>query len=293
MHNNKLIFGIHVGSKWTQIVTVLIITHISVFMIQLLFSAVSTQWSPEPLFLLPNEQPEHLLGQHGFYPDFDKFTKLFWLYPPDALGHLRLWQLFTYMFLHSTTDPWHLIFNMLILWMFGGEVERILGSRRFLTLYFTAGIFAGICGCIFTPQSPIVGASAAIFAIVVAFAMYFPNSTIILYFFPIKAMYLVMLFTGITIFNCIIPKNNTIAYFAHLSGLFYGFLFVRYSYRVEKSLTRWQIHNHEKEFMRDQELREKVDKILEKVNREGLQNLTWKERNFLKNASKRYKKNRN
>lgn len=75
---------------------------------------------------------------------------------------------------------------MLVLWMFGSEVEKVLGQKKFLTLYFTAGIFAGICCCIFTPKVPILGASGAIFAIEVAFAMYFPNSMVIFYFFPIR-----------------------------------------------------------------------------------------------------------
>ncbi|MCF6158452.1 MAG: rhomboid family intramembrane serine protease [wastewater metagenome] len=287
MRNNRLIFGINIGSKWTRVVIILLIANISVFILQLLFSTVSSQWSPQIY-----EEIGNPAGHYGLYPASDKFTKLFWLYPPDAVGNLWLWQFFSYMFLHSTTDPWHLIFNMLVLWMFGSEVERVLGSRRFLTLYFTAGIFAGICCCLFTPLSPIVGASGAIFAIEMAFAMYFPNSTVIFYFFPMKAKYLVMIFTGITIFNCITPKSGNIAHFAHLGGLLYGFFFVRYSYRVSEYLSRWQIQYHEKEFMKEQELRAKVDEILEKVNREGLQNLTRKERNFLKNASKLYKKDR-
>src|SRR5574342_1173954 len=173
MRNNKLIFGINIGSKWTRVIMVLIIANVSVFMLQLLFSTVSLQWSPQLMNVLTEDQLGHSFTQPWYYPASDKFTKLFWLYPPDAVGHLWLWQLLTYMFLHSTIDPWHLIFNMLGLWMFGSEVERILGARRFLTLYFTAGIFAGICGCIFTPWSPMVGASGAIFAIEVAFAMYF------------------------------------------------------------------------------------------------------------------------
>ena len=168
----------------------------------------------------------------------------------------------------------------------------MLGTRRFLTLYFTAGIFAGICCCIFTPWTPIVGASGAILAIEIAFAMYFPNTTIIFYFFPMKAKYLVMILTGITIFNCIAPKTDNVAHYAHLGGLIYGFLFVRYSYRVSEYLKKLQIYQHEKELMKDQELRAKVDVILEKVNREGLQNLTWREKNFLKTASKRYKRNK-
>lgn len=291
MRNNKLIFGINIGSKWTRVIMVLIIANVSVFMLQLLFSTVSSQWAPQTLGILTDDQSGYTSVQQWYYPAPDKFTKLFWLYPLDAVGHLWLWQFFTYMFLHSTTDPWHLIFNMLVLWMFGSEVERVLGSRRFLTLYFTAGIFAGICCCIFTPQMSIIGASGAIFAIEVAFAMYFPNSTVIFYFFPIKAKYLVMIFAGITIFNCIVPKAGNVAHFAHLGGLVYGFLFVRYSYRVVEYLKKWQVYQHEKELVKERELRAKVDEILEKVNREGLQNLTWRERSFLKSASKRYKKN--
>lgn len=290
--NDRLTFGMNIGSKWTRIIMVLIIANVSVFMLQLLFSTVSLQWSPQVVNILTDEQLGRSAAYPWYYPASDKFTKLFWLYPPDTLGHLWLWQLFTYMFLHSTTDPWHLIFNMLGLWMFGSEVERVLGSRRFLTLYFTAGIFAGICCCVFTPGTPILGASGAIFAIEVAFAMYFPNSTVIFYVFPMKAKYLVMIFAGLTIFSCIIPRSGNVAHFAHLGGLVYGFLFVRYSYRVGDYLKKWQVRQHEKEFMKDQELHDKVDEILDKVNREGLKNLTWRERNFLKNASKQYKKNK-
>ncbi|HHT9129839.1 MAG TPA: rhomboid family intramembrane serine protease [Candidatus Brocadiaceae bacterium] len=290
MHNNRLIFGLNIGSKWTRVITVLIIANVGVFMLQLLFSTVSSQWSPHVMNILTDEQYASM--QPWYYPASDKFTKLFWLYPPDTVGHFWLWQLFSYMFLHSTTDPWHLIFNMLALWMFGREIERVLGYRKFLTLYFTAGIFVGICSCIFTPKTPILGASGAIFAIEVAFAMYFPNSTVIFYFFPIKAKYVVTVFAGITIFNCIVPRSGNIAHVAHLGGLVYGFLFVRYSYRVGKYLKKWQISQHEKELMKEQELRAKVDEILDKVNRKGLRNLTWRERTFLKSASKRYKKNK-
>ncbi len=270
---------------------VLIIANVSVFMLQLLFSTVSSPWAPPSIGILPDGQPGFTSLQPWYYPASDKFTKLFWLYPPDTVGHLWIWQLFSYMFLHSATDPWHLIFNMLVLWMFGSEVERVLGARKFLTFYFTAGIFAGICGCIFTPSTPIVGASGAIFAIEVAFAMYFPNSTVIFYIFPMKAKYLVMIFAGLTVFNCLIPRPGNVAHFAHLGGLVYGFLFIRYSYRVGDYFKRWQVYQQEKELVNEQEMRARVDEILDKVNREGLHKLTRKERNYLKNASKRYKKN--
>ncbi|HHT9128683.1 MAG TPA: rhomboid family intramembrane serine protease [Candidatus Wujingus californicus] len=290
---NKLTFGINIGSKWTRTIMILIIINVSVFMLQLLFSTVSSQLSPQLVITTNDVQDGSALLKPWYYPASDKFTKLFWLYPPDALGRVWLWQFFTYMFLHSTTDAWHLIFNMLVLWMFGSEVERVLGRRRFLTLYFTAGIFAGVCGCIFTPGSPMIGASGAIFAIEIAFALYFPNSTVIFYFFPIKAKYLAMIFTGITIFSCIVSNSGNVAHFAHLGGIIYGFLFVRYSYRIFEYLRKRQIQHHEREIVKEKMLREKVDEILDKVNREGLQNLSWRERNFLKNASRKYKKNRN
>lgn len=290
---NKLTFGINIGSKWTRTIMILIIINVSVFMLQLLFSTVSSQLSPQLVITANDVRDGSALLKPWYYPASDKFTKLFWLYPPDALGRVWLWQFFTYMFLHSTTDAWHLIFNMLVLWMFGSEVERVLGRRRFLTLYFTAGIFAGVCGCIFTPWSPMIGASGAIFAIEIAFALYFPNSTVIFYFFPIKAKYLAMIFTGITIFSCIVSNSGNVAHFAHLGGIIYGFLFVRYSYRIFEHLRKRQIQHHEREIVKEKMLREKVDEILDKVNREGLQNLSWRERNFLKNASRKYKKNRN
>lgn len=113
MHN-KLTFGINIGSKWTRVIMILIIINVSVFMLQLLFSTVSSQWSPQSIGILSDEQSGYK-SMHWYYAAADKFTKLFWLYPPDALGHLWLWQFVSYMFLHSTTDPWHLIFNMLTL----------------------------------------------------------------------------------------------------------------------------------------------------------------------------------
>ncbi len=287
MHYKRPAFGMSIGSKWTRVIKVLIIANVSVFMLQLLFSTVSSQWATQ--FALDGHSGLTVL-KPWCYPASDKFTKLFWLYPPDTIGHLWLWQFLTYLFLHSTTDPWHLILNMLVLWMFGGEVERVLGTRRFLTLYFTSGVFAGIFCCIFTPWAPLIGASGAIFAVEVAFAMFYPNSTIIFYFFPVKAKYLIMFFAGITIFNCVVPKTGSISHFAHLAGLLYGFLFIRYSYRVEKYLGKLQLYYQEKEISREREMRARVDNILEKVSREGLDNLTWRERSFLRSASKRYKK---
>lgn len=266
---------------------ILIIVNAGVFVIQLLFSTISSQWGTSPI--LPDSNFIDEIVQQPIIVGPDRFTTLFWLYPPFAVGKMWLWQFVSYMFLHSIHDPWHLIINMLVLWMFGGEVERVMGTRKFLTMYFTAGIFAGIMCCIFTPYNPILGASGAIFAIEIAFAMFFPNVTIIFYVFPIKAKYLVTIFAGITIFNCLLPSGGNVAHFAHLGGLVYGFLFIRYEPRFSQLIISWQKQQRERSERKGDELRDEVDQLLDKVNREGFKSLTKKEKAFLKNASKRFR----
>jgi membrane associated rhomboid family serine protease len=103
-----------------------------------------------------------------------------------------LWQLFTYIFLHG--DVSHILFNLLALWMFGGELENYWGSRKFLFYFFFCGIGAGICTVIFSPYQliPVIGASGAIYGILLAFGWLFPNRLIYIYFlFPIPAKYFV------------------------------------------------------------------------------------------------------
>ena len=279
-------FGVTIGSKWTRVIMILIIVNVTVFIIQLLFSTISSQWGVPTMGMSP--ETDGVVHHVALGPD--RFTTLFWLYQPLAIGKLWLWQFVTYMFLHSVSDPWHIIFNMLVLWMFGSEVEKAMGTRRFLTMYFTAGIFAGIFGCLFTPNNPILGASGAIFAVEIAFAMFYPNATIIFFVFPIKAKYLVTIFAGITVFNCLMPTGGNVAHFAHLGGLLYGFLFIRYEPRFTNFIISWQNQQKENEYRKEEEVRKVVDALLDKVNRTGMKSLTRRERSYLKNASKRYRK---
>jgi len=281
-------FGVTIGSKWTRVIMILIIVNVTVFIVQLLFSTISSQWGVPTMGMSP--ETDGVVHHVALGPD--RFTTLFWLYQPLAIGKLWLWQFVTYMFLHSVSDPWHIIFNMLVLWMFGSEVEKAMGTRRFLTMYFTAGIFAGIFGCLFTPNNPILGASGAIFAVEIAFAMFYPNATIIFFVFPIKAKYLVTIFAGITVFNCLMPTGGNVAHFAHLGGLLYGFLFIRYEPRFTNFIISRQNQQKENEYRKEEEVRKAVDALLDKVNRTGMKSLTRRERSYLKNASKRYRKMR-
>ena len=140
-----------------------------------------------------------------------------------------LWQLVTYMFLHG--GFFHVLFNMFGLWMFGSDIERLWGTRRFLSYYFFTGIGAGIFTLILTPNGlvPTIGASGAIYGILLAFAWFFPERRILLYFvFPIPARIFVMIFGGIELLASITQQpGGTIAHLAHLGGLVFGWVYLR------------------------------------------------------------------
>ncbi len=154
---------------------------------------------------------------------------------PGLVWHeLYLWQLFTYIFLHG--DIPHILFNLLALWMFGGELENLWGSRRFLFYFFFCGIGAGIitvlCTIILTPQYqliPIIGASGAIYGILLAFGWLFPNRPIYIYFlFPIPAKYFVAIFGFLEFIYFSRGGGGGISHITHLGGLLFGFVYMAY-----------------------------------------------------------------
>lgn len=140
-----------------------------------------------------------------------------------------LWQLFTYIFLHGGIG--HLLFNLLALWMFGGELENYWGSKKFLGYFLFCGIGAGICTVVFTPYQfiPVIGASGAIYGILLAFGWFFPNRPIFIYFlFPIPAKYMVILYGLIELLSSMEGTGGGIAHLTHLGGLLFGFFYMAY-----------------------------------------------------------------
>jgi len=140
-----------------------------------------------------------------------------------------LWQLLTYLFLHGGIT--HLLFNLLALWMFGGELESYWGSRKFLWFFIFCGVGAGICTVIFTPYQyiPVIGASGAIYGILLAYGWLFPNRLIYIYFlFPIPAKYMVIIFGLIELFSSIEGTGGGVAHLTHLGGLLFGLLYMAY-----------------------------------------------------------------
>ncbi len=158
----------------------------------------------------------------------DRIEELLGMVPVLILQKGYIWQTVTYLFLHG--DFFHILFNMFALWMFGSDIERIWGTRRFLTYYFFTGIGAGLFSLLLTPNSavPTIGASGAVYGILLAFAWFFPERRILLYFmFPIPARVFVLIFGAIELLASISQSGSSIAHLAHLGGLVFGYIYLK------------------------------------------------------------------
>ncbi len=212
----------------------------------------------------------------------------------------RPWTLVTYMFLHG--GFMHVVFNMLMLFFFGPRLEERLGSRTFIWFYLVCGVGGAILSFA-TPYAMIVGASGAIFGVVVGFARYWPRENIYIWgVLPIQARVLAIVMVAISLFAGFAGARDGVAHFAHLGGLIAGWLFLRIwerqrQRRVVKqparprkvsivvdleSLERWKSIPRE----RLHEInREEVDKLVRKANQLGAKSLTADERDFLDRMS--------
>jgi membrane associated rhomboid family serine protease len=163
----------------------------------------------------------------------DIMTLRLGLSPQAVFEQLALWQPFTYMFLHSTTGIGHILFNMLALWMIGTELERTWGTRFFLKYYFITGLGAAATSLILAMfsgavyYSVTVGASGAIYGLLLAFAMYFPHRTLILFIFPVPARIAVTILGAIAFLSSIGGPGGGVAHSAHLGGLVVGYLYLK------------------------------------------------------------------
>jgi membrane associated rhomboid family serine protease len=165
----------------------------------------------------------------------------FGLVPGDVLRHFALWQFVTYMFLHDPFGFGHILFNMLTLWMFGSDLERTWGTRRFLRYYFLCGIGAGICVVIAnlffgSLNTRTIGASGAIYGLLLAFGYLYPDREILFSFlFPIKAKYFVMILGAIAFLSSLSASQGGVSHVAHLGGMIFGYAFLRNQGRLSAS----------------------------------------------------------
>lgn len=234
--------------------------------------------------------------------------------------HFLPWQVFTYMFLHGGFA--HLFFNMLALWMFGMELENTWGSRKFLTYYLLCGLGAAVANMLVAPLvgqlAPTVGASGAVFGVLVAFGMLFPDRPIYIYFLlPVRAKYFVAVYMAMELFYGVTGTSDGVAHFAHLGGAAVGLVYVlidRGMIPLGPWLRGWErrkenVYSGYERFTRKAEevheakfydiktgqkrkggkdiTQEDIDAILDKISAGGYQSLTEEEKRILFEASKK------
>jgi membrane associated rhomboid family serine protease len=162
----------------------------------------------------------------------DNFLVTYGALWPLASSNFEPWQLLTYSFLHGS--PVHLLFNMLALVMFGGDVERVWGRQRFLTYYFVCVLSAGLTQVLFTyltgSQAETIGASGGVFGVLLAFGMMYPHRTILLIFppIPMPAWLFVTVYGALELWFGVSGIERDVAHFAHLGGMLGGYLMIRF-----------------------------------------------------------------
>ena len=207
------------------------------------------------------------------------------------------WQFFTATFLHD--GPWHLIGNMLILYLLGCDVESIIGQRQFLFLYL-AGVAAGELGHLFLmpATSVLFAASGGVAAVLVAYATILPElelTSTILLLLPVrfKAKYLAYGAFAIALWGVTLDRTGTVAHSAYLGGIVAGWFYAHLLGFGRASIVQRALRQRRAEVERyramtvDQFIAEEVDPILDKISREGLQSLTWQERRTLARAQEK------
>ncbi len=280
------------GRQTTSAVKGLIIANVAVFVLQTLLGAGRG-------------------GHIGLVTEWAAFV------PRWAIFGGQVWRFVTYMFLH--TDFWHLGFNMFILWMFGSQIEALWGRRSFLTYYFLCGVGAAVVYGLFNlfgydSMAPMLGASGAVYGLLLAYGLTFPNNVIFIFMIlPMKAKYAVLIL-GLAELYFSLPKfaGGHVAHLAHLGGMLAGFIFLRVTAPhlarstgipgdLGKAWRRFRMRNKlrvvrpgEKDKGNGKSTGKKgspeqkrVDVILDKISREGLQSLTDEEQEILRRAGRR------
>ncbi|MCS5651393.1 MAG: rhomboid family intramembrane serine protease [Candidatus Marinimicrobia bacterium] len=218
---------------------------------------------------------------------------LFGLVPQAIWSDFMIWQPFTYLFFHG--NIWHVLINMFVLWMFGSELENSWGRKNFIKYYFITGIGAGMVTCLFNLQSniPVVGASGAVYGILLAYGLSFPNRTVYLYgLIPTKSIWFVIAI-GILAFFSSFQQMTQVSHLTHISGMAIGYVFLKRRWRlndiwfkIRKKTLEYRIQIEDVKQSKKKVLEKDIDHILDKIQKVGFKGLSDQEQNKLYNASK-------
>ncbi len=262
--------------RMTRVVKLLMIVNAIVFAAEVLFYLRDDAGAPRLL---------QALSWIGLDPD--RWHNSFPLVPA--------WQLLSYGLLHDVSQPTHILYNMLFLYFFGTMLEERLGGRRFLLTYVVSQIVGGLfflAPVLFGMQThmPAIGASGAVFGVMVALATLYPRQTMYLIIVPIQLKWLAIFFVGLEAYMALIgfkAGSDGVAHLVHLGGAAYGFLAVR-SGLIEKDPVEMLERRRavaKVERAADDEAR--MDRLLDKIHKEGMGSLTRTEKDFLKRMSSR------
>ncbi|HEX6265267.1 MAG TPA: rhomboid family intramembrane serine protease [Burkholderiales bacterium] len=232
-----------------------------------------------------------------------------------ALALQRPWTIITYMFAHG--GFMHLLFNMIGLFFFGSPLEERLGSRDFLIFWLVCGLGGAALSFAFAFHAPIIGASAGVYGVLLAFALFWPDMPIYIWgILPVKAKWLVAFMFALSLMNAFGGARDGVAHFAHLGGLAAGFLYLRFSghrrygggmmSRLKNAVPKRRNKNltvvpgggepappSQPPRRRTDETRmlDDLDRVLEKISTQGIASLSADERRLLDEASRRYRQN--
>ena len=220
-----------------------------------------------------------------FFPLFGLVPKLVW---SDSM----IWQPFTYLFFHG--GIWHVLINMFVLWMFGSELERLWGRNQFLKFYFITGVGSGLVTMLFSLKSmtPIVGASGAVYGVLLGYGLTYPNRTVYLYgIIPIKSIWFV-LGIGLIAFMSSFDNMSPVSHITHLSGMIIGYVMLKNPihlsgllFQLRKKTLEYKIQKEEKRLSQQFQVERDINQILDKINQEGFDSLTQDEQSRLYKGS--------
>lgn len=235
---------------------------------------------------------------------------------PTEVLHGKIWQLITFQLLHG--GPLHLFFNLLAIWFFGRVVESIHGPKRMLQMFFLCGVAGGLLQVLVSFiikgwGGSVVGASAGTMGFLAAFCLLEPNGTVLLYFVPVRARYVLYFSLGLSLFFTLVPADPGVAHPAHLGGLLTGMAILRYGYPSLGGLSRlfarseprrpatssrqssWNVEAPKVpprgSSVGQDFISKEVDPILDKISKHGFQSLTDAEKRTLEAARNRMGRN--
>jgi len=243
-------------------------------------------------------------------------SQALWL-KPELVLQGQVWRLLTSAFLHSDQDVFHILFNMYVLHQFGREVETLKGSKEFTVFYLTAALLSGVAfvlwGLVLRDLTPAVGASGAVSAVVIVFAMFWPNRQVLMFLFiPMKIRTLAILVVLYDLYPMVKQisggaVNDGIGHSAHLAGYVFAFIYVRQNWNLSSwlpGMSGWagrlrnplrrrpqlRVHRPDSEAeipIDDFAFNDRVDALLAKIAEQGEASLTPEERELLAEASRR------